>query len=37
MRRATANLVHQVTSAGVTLRMGKAVTAEDVLAEKPDA
>ena len=37
MRRATANLVHEVTSAGVTLRMGKAVTAEDVLAEKPDA
>ncbi len=37
MRRATANLVHQVTSAGVALRMGKAVTAEDVLAEKPDA
>lgn len=37
MRRATANLVHEVTSAGVALRMGKAVTAEDVLAEKPDA
>lgn len=37
MRRATENLVHQVTSAGVQLRMGKAVTADDVLAEKPDA
>ncbi len=37
MRRATENLVHQVTSANVELRMGKAVTAEDVLKGNPDA
>ena len=37
MRRAIENLVHEVTTAGVTLRMGKAVTESDILAETPDA
>ncbi len=37
MRRAIENLVRQVGTAGVELRMGREATAADVLAVKPDA
>lgn len=37
LRRATQDLVHAVTAAGVDLRMGQAVTCPQILAEHPDA
>ena len=37
MRRAIENLVRQVEAAGVELRMGRAITAQDLLELKPDA
>ncbi len=37
MRRAITNLIHEVNTSGVTLRLGEEATAESILREKPDA